>query len=168
VSSGVRAWVMSLDSPPNGIAFPLTSPLISWSMVRRGARTSGSSCLRRRCLSISAIVRARNVDCSEYSDCRQHDNSLFHRASLTKTKEATSGFQVGIPTTKVRKGRRGSGEGSPRYGVNQRREQGSVASGRSNNPMLYDRSDLKRSIDRSGARTQLALRVPRFHQYQFR
>jgi len=33
VSSGVRARVMSLDSPPNGIAFPLTSPFISWSMV---------------------------------------------------------------------------------------------------------------------------------------
>jgi hypothetical protein len=33
VSSGVRARVMSLDSPPNGIAFPFTSPFICWSMV---------------------------------------------------------------------------------------------------------------------------------------
>jgi hypothetical protein len=33
VSSGVRARVMSLDSPPNGITFPCTPPFISWSMV---------------------------------------------------------------------------------------------------------------------------------------
>ncbi len=71
--------------------------------LRRGARTSGSSCLWRRCLSISALFRASTMDCSKYGYGRQHDNSLFHRASLTKTKEVASGFPAGIPTTNLRK-----------------------------------------------------------------
>ena len=93
--------------------------------LRRGARTSGSSCLCRRCLSISALFRASTMDCSKYGNGRQHDNSLFHRASLTKTKEAASGFQAGIPDHEPKeKGCRGSWDGSPKYGVNQRRERG--------------------------------------------
>jgi len=44
------------------------------------------------------------MDRSKDGNCRQQNSSLFHRASLTKTKEATSGFQVGIPITNVGKG----------------------------------------------------------------
>lgn len=90
--------------------------------MRRGARTSGSSRLWGRCLSLSTFFRGSNMDRSKDGNCRQQNSSLFHRASLTKTKEATSGFQVGIPITNARKRAAvDRGDGSPRYGLNQRR-----------------------------------------------
>ena len=94
VSSGVRARVMALDSPPNGIAFPCTPPFISWSMV-----------------------------------CRVPGWHFDHE--------------------RKEKGCHGSWDGSPRYGVNQRRGQGVAPPGVALiTRCSIDRSDLKRPIDR--------------------
>jgi len=65
-------------------------------------------------------------------------------------------------------GCRGLWDGSPKYGVNQRRERGGAAGGCPNNPMLYRSFRLSVPSTRAGPGTQLALRVPHFHQYQWR
>lgn len=90
-----------LRGPGSGCHHPTGSPHVTLYLpvdgLRRGARTFGSSCVWRRCLSISAICRASNMECSKYSNCRQHDSNLFHRATLLREFCATS--HSSIPVT---------------------------------------------------------------------
>lgn len=125
VSSGVRARVMSLDSPPNGIAFPCTPPFISWSMVcvgvlgLPGAAAFGGSDFPSALSSARALWTAPSTAMA--------DNMIpacFIAPLLRKRKRPRQGSRLAFHHEPKEKGCRGSWDGSPKYGVNQRRERG--------------------------------------------
>ena len=116
-----------------------TPPFISWSMVCVGVLgLPGAAALAEGAFP-SALSSARALWTAPST--AMADNMIpacFIARSLTKTKEAASGFQAGIPTTNPRKRAavdRGTAARSTE--VNQRRERGGAAGGCPNNLMLY-------------------------------
>ena len=138
VSSGVRARVMSLDSPPNGIAFPFTSPFICWSMVCVGMLGLSETAAFGGGAFPSALSSARAL---WTAPSRAWPTQRLQLVSSRLSYEDERG-RVRVPGwhsdhEPKEKGCGGLWDGSPKYGVNQRRERGGAAGGCPNNPMLY-------------------------------
>lgn len=164
VSSGVRARVMSLDSPPNGIAFPCTPPFISWSMVcvgvlgLPGAAAFGGGAFPSALSSARALWTAPSTAMA--------DNMIpacFIAPLLRKRKRPRQGSRLAFrPRTQ--------GKGLP-WIVGRQPEVRSKPTTRAGvaPPVValitrcsIDRSDLKRPIDPSGARHPTGAARPAF------
>ena len=130
VSSGVRARVMSLDSPPNGIAFPCTPPFISWSMVCVGVLGLPGAAAFGGGAFPSALSSARAIWTAPSTAMADNTITACFIAPLYENERGHVRVPGWLPDHEHKeKGCRGSWDGSPRYGVNQRREQGGGAAG---------------------------------------
>ena len=169
VSSGVRARVMSLDSPPNGIAFPCTPPFISWSMVCVGVLGLPGAAAFAGGAFPSALSSARALWTAPST--AMADNMIpacFIAPLLRKRKRPRQGSRLAFRPRTQGKGLPWIVGRQPEVRSKPTTRAGGAAGGCPNNPMLDRSFRLSVPSTRAGPGTQLALRVPRFHQYQWR